>query len=97
VVVKEAFGTRAAAGVEFPSGRRAANGTDPCVTKIAPWPDQIPDAPVITHRDMQVAARNGEIRVLRRSPHLCQRAFAGQGVADERVPPVMDGERAEAR
>jgi hypothetical protein len=45
---------------------------------------------------MQVDTRDGNVRVARRGPNLGQRAFAGQGVADERVPPVVNGERAEA-
>jgi hypothetical protein len=60
-------------------------------------PEQIPDAFVIVHRPMQVDARDGKFRVTGSDANLRQRAAAGQRVTDERVPPVVDRERPQAR
>jgi hypothetical protein len=59
-----------------------------------PRAEQIPDSSIIVHRDMQVDARDGEIRVPRGDANLGQSATAGQGVANKRVPAVVDRERA---
>ena len=54
---------------------------------------QVAHLPVIIHRNVQIRARRQQARVPRRDPHLGQRPSAGQRMADERVPPVMDRER----
>ncbi len=41
--------------------------------------------------DVQVQRRDADVAVPGRVPNLGQRASAGQGVADERVTPVVDG------
>jgi hypothetical protein len=45
---------------------------------------------------MQVAARDGEIRMPGRDADLCLRGSASQSVADERVLSMMNVERAKA-
>jgi hypothetical protein len=63
---------------------------------LAPNFDQIADLSVIVHRHMQVAARDGNVRMPRRRAYFGQRPSTGQCVADERVPPVVDRQRVEA-
>ena len=56
-------------------------------------PEKILDAIVIKHCHMHVDAHDGKIRVTGGDANLGQRAAARERAADERVLPVMGGER----
>jgi hypothetical protein len=57
---------------------------------------KISNLPFIIHRHMQIPRRDAHVGMPRGVANFGQRAAAGQGVADERVAAVVDGERAEA-
>ena len=54
--------------------------------------EQLTDRFLLVHDDVQVRARHRHVRVPRGGPHLGEGSSAGQGVADERVPAVVDGQ-----
>jgi len=57
--------------------------------------EQIPNLPLVLDGHMEIHTRRQQAGVSRRSFHLGQGSAAGQRMADESVPPVVDGERAE--
>ena len=50
----------------------------------------------LIHQYVQVHARRQQTSVARSGLHFCQGTLAGKGVADERMPSVMNGQRAKA-
>jgi hypothetical protein len=53
---------------------------------------QIPYRLLLVHHDVQVRAGHGHVRVTRGGPDFRQRSPARQGVTDERVPAVVNGQ-----
>jgi len=50
--------------------------------------------PIIIHRHMQIDARGQQAGMAGSCPYFGQRAFPGKGVANKRMSPVVDGQRA---
>jgi hypothetical protein len=63
----------------------------------SPTPKQVPHGIRFIDDDVQIDARYRHVRVPRGCPHFGKRTSAGQGMADERVPPVMGREHLQPR
>ena len=59
------------------------------LSRTAGKPKQIPHG-IVLDRHVQIARRDAHVGVPRGVSDLGQRPTAGQGMADERVPPVVD-------
>src|SRR2546422_9445426 len=66
-------------------------GTKDCLCNSSrPKPKQPPQLPIVVNSYVQIDARRQKTGMTCSSADLRKRAAAGQGVADERVPAVVD-------